>query len=368
MKPETLLDVIGLGLRATEAALNRRPAVDRPDTKVDRLVRRVLPLAERALDRMAAPPSDGPSRKAAQARATRRRKRSVLAPLVSVAVGALTAGTVAYVIVKEQQRIRERYRPLRAEFSPELLEVLAAPGGGGRLTFNGRALADPATGAEYALLDGLADFIAPSAAPAEQSVSDDSWVQDLVRPIGLHLAGRNHAGNAAFSSAVASGAGQGWVLSVPAGRGTYEVEMAGANPRARVLCLSNKWDVLLEVRRRSRAAGLTNLFFVRGIPRLLPIQDQVMDGLWSNGLHRYATPERELTQMVRATRPKAPMAGVSLVEGGPAFSAGLVQLGRQYLPGLRSAAALTALLEAAGLRDLRFARDGSFLRFSALRA
>ena len=246
--------------------------------------------------------------------------------------------------------------------------MLAAPGGGRRLDFNGQALVDSASGAHYALLDGIPDFIAPPVSPAEQLVSDDGWVQDLIRPIGLALAGRNHAGNAAFSSAVASGAGQGWVLSVPAGRGTYEVEMAGANPRARVLCLSNKWDVLLEVRRRGLAAGLTNLYFVRGIPRLLPLQDQVMDGLWTNGLHRYATPERELTQMIRATRPNAPVAGVSLVEDGAPLSAALVRLGRPYLPGLRPAAALTALLEAAGLRDLRFASDGSFLRFSALRA
>ncbi len=370
MKPETILEVLGLGLRAAEAALSRRPAVDLPDTRADRLVRRVLPLAERALDRVA--PANGVAHKVAEARqqirATRRRRRSLFGALASVAVGALSAGTVAYIVVKEQQRIRARYRPLRAPFAAELLEVLAAPGGGRQLDFDGQALVDASTGARYALLDGIPDFIAPLAAPAEQLVSDDSWVQDLIRPIGLALAGRSHAGNAAFSSAVASGAGQGWVLSVPAGRGTYEVEMAGANPRARVVCLSNKWDVLLEVRRRARAAGLTNLYFVRGIPRLLPIQDKVMDGLWTNGLHRYATPERELTQMVRATRPSAPVAGVSLIEDGAPVNAALVRLGRRYLPGLRPTAALTALLEAAGLRDLRFAHDGSFLRFSALRA
>lgn len=363
MKPETILDVLGLGLRAAEAALSRRPAKDRPDTRADKLVRRVLPLAERALERVA-PAAAAP--KAAEARAPRRRRRaSVLGPLV---LGALSAGAAAYIVTQEQQRIRERYRPLRAPFPVELLEVLAAPGGGRRLDYTGQALTDAATGAQYALLDGIPDFIAPPLAPAEQAVSDDSWVQDLLRPIGLALAGRNHAGNAAFSSAVASGAGLGWVLSVPAGRGTYEVEMARANPRARVLCLSNKWDVLLEVRRRGRAAGLTNLYFVRGIPRLLPLQDQVIDGLWTNGLQRYATPERELTQMVRATRPNAPVAGVSLVDGGPPFNAALVRLFRAYLPGLRPAPALAALLEAAGLRDLRFAYDGAFLRFSALRA
>src|SRR5689334_14399523 len=98
MKPETLLDVIGLGLRATEAALSRRPADDRPDTKVDKVVRRVLPFVERALDRAAG--SDGSKGKAAAVREARaelravkravRRRRSALAPLISVAVGAVT--------------------------------------------------------------------------------------------------------------------------------------------------------------------------------------------------------------------------------------------------------------------------------------
>jgi hypothetical protein len=365
MKPETVLNVLGLGLRAAEVALSRRPADDGPDTRADRLVRRALPLAERALKRVA--PAAAVREKLAGVRRGRRarRRRSALGPL---AIGALTAGAAAYVVVKEQQRIRERYRPLRAPFPVELLDVLAAPGGGRRLEFYGHALVDAASGAHYALLDGIPDFIAPPASPAEQLVSEDGWVQDLVRPLGLHLAGRNHPGNAAFASAVASGAGEGWVLSVPAGRGTYEIEMAGANPRARVLCLSNNWDVLLEIRRRGLAAGLTNLYFVRGIPRLLPLQDRVMAGVWTNGLQRYATPERELTQMVRATRPNAPVAGVSLVEDGPPLPAALVRLGRAYLPGLRSAAALSALLEASGLRDLRFAHDGAFLRFSAVRA
>jgi hypothetical protein len=191
-------------------------------------------------------------------------------------------------------------------------------------------------------------------------MTDGSWVQDLVRPIGLALAGRSHTGNAAFSSAVASGAGQGWVLSVPAGRGTYEVEMAGANPRARVLCLSNNWDVLLEVRRRGLAAGLTNLYFVRGIPRLLPIQDQVMDGLWTNGLHRYATPERELTQMVRATRRTRRWPACRSLGG--ALTAAVVRLGCLY----RSACAPPRPHRLARSRrlGLHFARR-LFLRFSA---
>ncbi|MCC7360466.1 MAG: hypothetical protein IT317_13370 [Anaerolineales bacterium] len=370
MKPETVLEVIGLGLRAAEAALSRRPKLDLPDTRADRLVRRMLPLAERALDRLApaagtVTPKVAAARERRRAAAGRRRRRSTLAPLV---IGALSAAAAAYVVAQEQQRIRDRYRPLRAAFPAELLEVLAAPGGGRRLDYDGRLLTDSATSAHYALLDGIPDFIAPPASPAEQLEADDSYVQDLLRPLGLALAGRSHAGNAAFCGAVASRAGAGWVLSVPAGRGTYEIEMARANPRARVLCLSNKWDVLLEIRRRGRLAGLNNLYYVRGTPRLLPVQDQVIDGLWSNGLQRYAAPERELTQMVRAVRLNAPVAGVALIDDGAPFTNLVVQAGRRYLPGLRSTAALTALLLAAGVKDLRTARDGSFLRFSGVRA
>jgi hypothetical protein len=133
--------------------------------------------------------------------------------------------------------------------------------------------------------------------------------------------------------------------------------------------LSNNWDVLLEVRRRGNEAGLSNLYLVRGIPRLLPLQDQVMSGLWTGGgLHRYPAPERELTQMMRVSRPGALVAGVSLVLGGPRLQDSLLRLGARYAPGLRTRAAHLALLQAVGLRDVRLARDGAFLRFSAVRA
>ena len=94
--------------------------------------------------------------------------------------------------------------------------------------------------------------------------------------------------------------------------------------------------------------------------RLLPPQDRVIDGVWSNGLHRYPSPERELTQMVRTARPNAPVAGVSLIEDGALLTSALVRVGRVYLPGLRATASLAALLKAAGLRDLRYAHEGSF--------
>jgi SAM-dependent methyltransferase len=359
MKPETLLHVLGLGLRAAEAAVRRRgPQAAPPSTRVDRLVQRVLPMAEKALDR-AAP------------RRRRARRRSALAQAAATAFGALAAGSLAYVVVKEQQRVRARYRPLRAPFPENMLDVLAAPGGGGRLSLSqaGRSLLDAQSGAEYALIDGIPDFIAPVAWPAEQLASDDSWVQDLIRPIALELLGRNHTGNAAYAGAVAAGVGSGWVLSVPAGRGTYEVEMARINPHARILCLSNNWDVLLEIRRRGLEAGLGNLYFARGIPRLLPLKDKVMSGVWTGGgLHRYPAPERELTQMIRVARPGALIAGVSLVYGGPRLQEALLRLGARYAPGLRSRDAHLALLQAVGLRDVRLARDGGFLRFSAVLA
>lgn len=360
MKVETLLDVVGLGLRVARTVVNRRAARPKAQTG-DRLARRVLPATE------ASPQRAAPRARAGRARQWAERRRSALSRSAATALGALAAGSVAYVVVKEQQRVRERYRPLRAPFPEALLEVLSAPGGGGRLTFSRQSLSDSQTGAEYGVIDGIPDFIAP-ASPAEQKASDDGWVQDLVRPIALLMLGRNHTGNAAYAGAMAAGVGQGWVLSVPAGRGTYEVEMARANPQARILCLSNNWDVLLEARRRANAVGLGNLFYARGIPRLLPLQDQVFQGVWTGGgLHRYPAPERELTQMMRVARPGALVAGVSLVLGGPPVRDSLLRLGARFAPGLHSQAAHLALLQAAGLRDVRLARDGAFLRFSAVR-
>jgi SAM-dependent methyltransferase len=123
------------------------------------------------------------------------------------------------------------------------------------------------------------------------------------------------------------------------------------------------------VRRQAHAAGLTNLYFVRGVARLLPLHDDVFGGIWSGtGLHRFREPERELTQMVRVARPGAPVAGLSLVQGGPLFYDTALRLALAYLPGLRGLPAYMALLEAVGLHDVRLFRDGAFVRFTALRA
>jgi SAM-dependent methyltransferase len=362
MKTDTLLDVLGLGLRAAEAALQRRrPTSAGPDSRADRIVKRVvLPVAAKALDR-AAPASTRPA-------ARRRRRRGLpLGFVASTLAGALAAGGVAYVLLRQQQRVRERYRPLRAPFRPELLEVLSAPGGGGRLEGSGETLIDRHSGAVYSIIDGVPDFIAP-ASPTATLAAEDTWFQDLVRPAVMVGLGRNSAGNAALAATVAGAAGEGWMLSVPSGRGLYEIEMARANPRAHVLCLSNNWDVLLEVRRGAHAAGLDNLYFVRGAPSLLPVRDRVIGGVWSgSGLHRFLRPERELTQMVRVVRPGAPVAGLSLVRGGPPIYEVALRLGGPYLPGLRTLPAYTALLEAAGLQHVRLFRDGAFVRFTGVR-
>jgi hypothetical protein len=371
MRLDTILDLAGLGLRAAEAVAGRLAPgdADKPDTRVDQIVRRALPVAEKVLDRVA-PSANGRVstrvRRAVEKRA--RRRRSGLGLVAGALVGAAAAGAAAYLVVREQQRIRERYAPTHAAFRPELLDVLAAPGGGGRLDLAGQTLIDRRTGAVYALLDGIPDFIAPLASAAEKA-DDESWIQDIIRPLGMRVMGRSFSGNAAFASLVAVAAGEGWVLSVPAGRGTYEIEMARANPKARVLCVSNNWDVLLEARRCANEAGLTNIYFARGTPRLLPVQDKVIAGLWmSGGLHRYPRPERELTQFLRAARPGAAVAGVSLVFGGPPVRDAILRLSAPYLPGLRDPAAHLALLEAVGLTQLQLARDGAFVRFSGRKA
>jgi len=246
--------------------------------------------------------------------------------------------------------------------------VLAAPGGAGRLVAGSDSLTDRHSGAAYSIIDGIPDFIAP-VSPTETLAAEFTWVQDLVRPLVLLALGRNSAGNAALAATVAAGAGEGWMLSVPSGRGTYEIEMARTHPRAHVLCLSNNWDVLLEVRRGAQAAGLANLYFVRGVASLLPVRDAVISGVWSGtGLHRFLRPERELTQMVRVTRPGATVAGLSLVRGGPAVYDAALRLASGYLPGLRGLTDYNALLQGAGLKHVRLFRDGAFVRFTATRA
>ena len=86
MKPETLFDAISFGLRAADAALQRRrPTSSGPDTRADQIVQRVvLPVAERALGRVAP----------ASARPTARRRRRLSLGAASLA-GAAGRGRTA---------------------------------------------------------------------------------------------------------------------------------------------------------------------------------------------------------------------------------------------------------------------------------
>ncbi len=365
MNYETLLQLLRLALRVAEVVLGRRAAKREapPPTRADKVVARVAPLAEKVLERIApAPP-------AAEETSPRRRRHSASGALARAALfGALAAGGAAYVVVQQQLRVRHRYRAVQAPFPEELLDVLGAPGGGVRLSYTDEGLRDPANGTLYPIVDGIPDFIASSS----QSLTpeDGDWVRlrELADPLVPWAAGINHAGNAALAGAVAAAAGTGWVLSVPCARGNYEIEMARANPQLRLLCLDDRWDNLLEARCKALEAGLAHLYFVRGDPNLLPLQDGAVDGVWSaNGFHLYPEPERMMTQIARAANPGARVAGVSIVAEGPRHLEALVRVTTPILPGRRKVMTHFTLLAGAGLRDLRGFRDGAFVRFTGVR-
>jgi uncharacterized protein YbaR (Trm112 family)/SAM-dependent methyltransferase len=367
MHYETLLQILRLALRVAEVFLGRRAAkreTPPAPTRADKVVARVAPIAEKVLDRVA--PETAPS---AAARSRRRRRSSSFALAQAMLFGAIAAGGAAYVVAKQQRRVRARYRPIRAPFPDELLDVLAAPGGGGRLTYTDEGLRDPATGALYPIVDGIPDFL-PIPNYQLLAPEDGDWLRlrELADPLKPWMLGENRAGNAALAGAVADAAGAGWSLSVPCGRGDYEIEMARANPRLRLLCLSDRWDDLLEARRRALELGIASLYCVRGDPNLLPVQDAVMGAAWSaNGFHLYPKPERMMTQMARVALPGARVAGVSLVGDGPRSSEALVRLAARSLPGRRDVMTHFTLLAAAGFADLRAFRDGAFVRFTAIR-
>ena len=362
MKSQTLLRLLHLAFRVIEIILTRRAPEVETTTRVDQVVARVAPLAEKVLDRVE------PEASSLRHPARRRRRRSLSFLLArSAFFGALAAGGAAYVVLKQQRLIRDRYRLLSASFPEELLEVLAAPGGGGRLLYSEGTLTDPETGHSYPVRDGIPDFgVGGMPAPNYPSLQDYRWLRELAAPLGVHLLGINSTGNAALAGAVA--ARNGWVLSVPCERGDYEVEMARANPQVRILCVDDRWEMLLETRRKAWKAGLSNLYFIRGEPVLLPLQEASLEALWTaNGFHRYREPERLMTQLARVAKPGALVAGVSLVSGGRPDPAGLSKLAASYLPGQRSITTHLALLTASGLRDVHAFRDGGFVRFSATR-
>jgi SAM-dependent methyltransferase len=362
MKSQTLLRILHLAFRVIEIILTRRAPEVETTTRVDQVVARVSPLAEKVLDRVE--PTATPLRREAR----RRRRRSLSFLLArSAFFGALAAGGAAYVVLKQQRIIRDRYRLLSASLPEELLEVLAAPGGGGRLIYSEGTLTDSETGHAYPVRDGIPDFgVGGMPAPNYPSLQDYRWLTELSAPLGVRVLGFNPTGNAALAGVVA--ARNGWVLSVPCERGDYEVEMARANPQARIVCVDDRWEMLLETRRKAWKAGLSNLYFIRGEAALLPLQDASMEAIWTaNGFHRYREPERLMTQLARVAKPGALVAGVSLVNGGRQDLALLSKLTDSYLSGQRNIKTHLALLMASGLHEVHAFRDGGFVRFSAVR-
>jgi len=362
MKSQSLLQILHVAFRVIEIILTRRASEPGTPTRVDQVVARVAPLAERVLDRVE--PETLPVR-----RETRRRRRRTFSFMLarSIFFGALAAGGTAYVVVRQQRIIRERHRLLSPPFPEELLEVLAAPGGGSPLIYSDEGLTDSETGHSYPLHDGIPDFgLGGVTAPNYPSLKDYHWLRELSLPLGARLLGFNPTGNAALAGAVA--ARNGWVLSVPCEGGDYEIEMARTNPQARILCVDDRWEMLLETRRKAWAAGLSNLYFVRGEAALLPLQDASIEAIWTaNGFHRTSEPERLMTQLARVAKPGALVAGVSLVNDGRRDLELLSKLTASYWPGQRNVTTHLALLTASGLRDLRAFRDGGFVRFSAVR-
>jgi len=247
-----------------------------------------------------------------------------------------------------------------------------------QMAYEGDGLLDSETGLLYPVLDGIPDFLAapiPDSALADEAylsglpaptTGDDLKLRELVVPAQAFLLGDDDMANAALAGAVASLARQGgWVLSAPCGFGGYEIEMARAYPKARIVCVDGRWDALLEVRRQARAAGLNNLYFARGEAALLPVADAALMGAWlPSGLHRAAAPERALTQAARVCQPGALIAGCAALSANPwalvtqAATSTTSQAVNNYL----------ALLVAAGLTEPRVFRHNLFMRFIGVRA
>jgi precorrin-6B methylase 2/uncharacterized protein YbaR (Trm112 family) len=363
MNSETLLRLLRLALRALEVFLQRRAVKPLPPTRADKIVERVAPLAEKVLGQ----PS--PASVAAP-----RRQRAALAP--AIVLGAVVSGTAAYIVLKQQRRVRERYRRLDARLPEELLDVLAAPGGGGRLqaVYGGEGLLDSPTGLLYPVIDGIPDFLAapkPDSALVDEAYldglpnpegGDDLKLSELLAPVRSLALGDDRSANAALAGAVASLARSGgWALSVPCGPGEYEIEMARVYPYAHILCIDDRWDALLETRRKARAAGLDNLYFARGDATLLPVQDHALEGVWMpGGFHLPAAPEKALTQTARVAKSGALVAGVTTLNTNPRA---LTALARSSF----NLDHYIALIAAAGLTEARVFQRGMFVRFIAVR-
>lgn len=382
MSLRALVTVLSLALRLLQQinAL-RSPRAQSKTAPAARPGSRLLSrLASRALSRAAAP--DAPVVMPAPVPQSRRARRGGwFGQTLRMLLAACVAGTMAFVVVRQQRRRVARRRPVHAPFPEELLDVLAPPGGNGHFFYTGGGLLDPDTDAFYPVVDGIPDFGGPAVVGQQhaarsvlRSYETDGWLVEVYDPLVYGLVvpcvwRGSKTGAAALAGAVVAEAYDGWCLSTPCGTGLFEIEMAQANPHAKIICLDGSWEMLLEARRKALEAGLANLYFVRGDAQLLPLKTAVFDSAWSaNGLHLYPRLEQAITQLARVARPGAVVAGVSLIPGGPPLADFALRLRAHRMPGLRDVNTHLSLLAAAGLRDLSAVRDGAMVRFLGTRA
>lgn len=303
---------------------------------------------------------------AAPAAAAPRRRSPIFRTTVAALLGGASAAGAAYWVVQRQRRIRARRRPVRAPFANELLAVLAAPGGGA-LFYSGDGLLETEAGEFYGVVDGIPDFGGEPSRGSARAVNPYALL--LERLLRRLTEGRMSADAMALAGSVAWAAGEGWCLSLSRGADAGEIEMARANPRARIVCLRTDWDELLEVRWRALEAGLPNLYCLRGPAELLPARSGVFHSAWTANLfHACASPHQAMLELMRVLRPGAQVAGLALAPGGSRLSDGLLRLRAGRLPGLRDAVMHLATLTAVGLREVRAFREGACLRFAGVRA
>ncbi len=339
MSPESFLQLLSMGLRFAEAWLKRRPAREQPATRADKMVARVAPLAEKVLERVS------PAGSAASTELPKKKRPSAAGAMArATVVSAIVSGTAAYLILQQQRRVRERYQLLHAAFPETLLDVLAAPGGGGRLVFSGASLIDADTGAVFPVVDGIPDFGPAAGAPLAPPTPMESLLE-LAEPLRLAALGQNTTGTAALAGAVAASVpNDGWLLCAPCGV-AYALELARLNSAARLLCVDAEWNTLLELRRQARSAGLTNLYFARGEVTLLPVRDAALAAVWLDGTRRWPAAARVLTQAVRAAQTGARVGGVALAASDLDI----------------------ALLSASGLREAHYFRHLNAVRFAGVK-
>lgn len=330
------------------------------------------PIVRAKQETIALEPAPAPAAQAPAPEAPRSRRTNWLGLTTGMVVAGTAAGLTAYVVVRRRQRALQRSLPLHAPFPQELLDVLAAPGGGNALFYSSDGLIDVENGPFFPVVDGIPNFLDPdehghrfdtarSHAPRSAAELLGRGATMMLVP-GVSLA--QQAGVAALAGSIARAAAGGWCLSVPLGSGAFELEMARANPDARIVCLDRSWETLREVRLKAVEAGLSNVYFVRGSVDLLPFQTGAFNSAWSaNGFHFYRRVEQAMVELTRVVGPGGPVAGTSLVYGNGRTTDNLLVRLVGTFPGVRDVTTHFNLLAAAGLRDLRGVRYGPMVRF-----